>query len=335
MGSRQIAPGITLVTVLPTLALFAAALSSPAKTLKDVLTAEHIPVSSFSTRELAMAVQGDSFSTSQQTFLAYSFLVNGGEEIGPLRVVKYDRKTGQLQKSGVLTDKADVCSGSVWGIEKIDDYLLISTSISPSALCLHIVDKELVQTEILYGFGETRVAQDQIVLTEDMIHFAPVHPERLEFADLRSNTTAELYPPNGDALRANMARENAAHMHSAKLCMQMNDPCDPKLFDESISIIKADGHDSFAFIVEQSTDHFLAPNQPPVAMASQSVLYIYRRSDKGWLYCEVRLSSSERAEYSANPIRLQSLQFHDFEGHCTPTLPVVPDLSTATMNPFM
>jgi hypothetical protein len=242
--------------------------------------------------------------------------------------VKFESTNGKLLKSTV--HESEPCSGALWDMTKIDDHLLISTNISPSASCVLVLNKKLAQTQILYGFGPERVGQNQIVLTDNMIHFAPVHPERLEFVDLRRRSTSQLYPPKGDSLRARLIRENAEHMPSHQICMQMNDACDPKLFDESIDDFATNGQDHFALLVTQLATHAVPPGEPAAKAGPQWVIYIYTREIGGWKYCEKEITGAEAASMPG----LRNWKFHNVEGRCTPNQPAIPDMSTAIMNPF-
>ncbi len=84
--------------------------------------------------------------------------------------------------------------GSFESIYLIGEFTLVSTSVSPSAECMFVFNKELRPLQTLFGFGPVEVEPHQIVFIEYMIHFAPVHPERLQLADLLTGKTAELYP---------------------------------------------------------------------------------------------------------------------------------------------
>ena len=196
-----------------------------------------------------------------------------------------------------------------------------------------MLDGRLAQKTTLYGFSPKLVAPNQVVLIEDMIHFSPVHPERLQLADLKQGTTTELYPPQQDVMRAKLARENAAHMPTRDVCMKMNDPCDLHLFDEEILGIATGDGGHFALIVNQSASHAILRGEPPVTVASQSALYIYAPSDHGWAYCETEMSNEE-ATMRTQASMTRSWQFNDTAERCTPSLPVLPDMSTSVMNPF-
>lgn len=303
-----------------------------AKTLKDSLVSQGIPITSFSQAELAANVQEVvTFSDSRQEELAYT--VGSDINSGPVHVIAFNKTSRTALKTALPTDPTDVCSGSLDGIMKVGDFTLISTDISPSAQCVHVLDEHLAPTQILYGFGPTGLGVDKVVFTENMIHFAPVHPERLQLTDLRHRTTMELYPPSGDALRAKLARANAEHMPSASVCAKSDDPCDPKLFDEDIAIA-AGGNDHFALVADQLASHALAANTEPVTFASQWVLYLYARAGSGWLYCEREVTQADGSALALKSSSASPSWFGDVQNRCTPSLPVAPDMSTAIMNPF-
>jgi hypothetical protein len=305
----------------------------PAKTLNQLLLEEQIPSDYFSAEELAQTVGGTIFlGGPDELELAYDVLAGESAYVSS-HVVKYDKKRGVLLKSKLQTDKTEVCFGPFTGMLHVGEFTLVSTHISPSAGCLLVLDDQMAQKATLYGFSPRPVAPNRVVLIEDMIHFSPVHPERLQLADLKLGTTFELYPSKGDAMRARLASENATHMPTRAICMKMNDPCDPHLFDEEILAIATGPEDRFALIVKQSASHVTVPEESPVTVASQSVLYIYAPSDYGWIYCQAEVSNQE-ATMRTQASRLRSWQFNDTAGRCTPNLPVLPDMSTSVVNPF-
>lgn len=311
-------------------ALLLISCAASAQTLKQLLLSEAIPPNAFQEAELQQEVQAISARQENTLFIAYK-QVTRDVLSGPIRLVSYDRASGAVTRRDLELDPTDVCSGSLWGISFIEDFVLISTSISPSAICTHVVDPSLHLRRTLYGFSPELIAPKQIVIIENMIHFAPVHPERLQLNDLGSGATVELYPPKDDALRSQLAAENAKHMPSAQTCARMNDPCDPAIFDEDISAFGTDGRGRFAFIVSQSASHAMKEEEPSETVASQSVLYVYLRNKSGWLYCQQKLEESEVERLSS----AQKLHFEDAVSRCTPNLSVVPDMSTATYNPFL
>ncbi len=305
----------------------------PAKTLKELLLEEHIPSGSFSSGELGQTVGGTIVLGGKDVLEVAYDVLGANSAIVSAHVVKYDRQSGVLQRAKLQMGKFDACLGAFTGILKVGEFTLVSTHISPSAGCIIVLDDQLAQRTTLYGFGPMPVAPDQILLIEDMIHFSPVQAERLQLADLKRGTTTELYPPEGDAMRAKLARENAAHMPTRQTCMKMNDPCNPHLFDEDILGITTGTGGRFAIIVNQSASHATVQGEPPATVASQSVLYIYLPSDHGWKYCEAAISNEE-AMMLTQDSRARPWKFGDTAGRCTPNLPVVPDMTTSVMNPF-
>jgi hypothetical protein len=121
-----------------------------------------------------------------------------------------------------------------------------------------------------------------------MVHFSPVHPERVQIADLRSGKTSELYPTKGDVQREQLIKERAKHLPPDAACVRANDPCRPELFDEDVWQMGTDGKGNFAFLIEQS------PCVAWGASAAQNVLYIYQRGSAGWHFCERKVADSER-----------------------------------------
>ncbi len=295
-------------------------------TLRQFLSDQSIPAESFSKAELEAEIQGLATKHGEQTIAAIQHL-SGELLIGPIDLVEYEPDHPVL-RSTLPTDPDGMCGGSVLGFDFVDGYTLVSTHINPSAECLLILDNNLKLANTLYGFDPVEVARDSILIIENMIHFAPVHPERLQLTDLLTGKTQELYPPKGDLLRTKLARENKRQMPSQATCMQTNDPCNPQLFDEDIRSLATDEKGQFAFIAEQSASHATKAATPPEIVASQAVFYLYKLVQGSWRYCERAADASEAS--SGSP-----LDWNAALARCQPTLAVVPDLSTAGNNPFL
>ncbi len=300
-----------------------------ADTLKQLLQSQKIPLSAFQELELNESVSGVGADQKDLAFLAYQQVKNN-TLTGPLHLVIYSHATAAIRRKDLPVSDTGVCPGSPDHIQFIDEFILYSSSLSPSAECLLVLDRNLRLRKTLYGFGPLQIAPGQIVFIENMVHFSPVHPERLQFADLRTGATTELYPPKDDALRARLASENAAHMPSDETCMRMNDPCKPEEFDEDISSMGTDGKGRFAFIAVQSAQHAVQENKPSEIVPSQVVLYVYERRRNGWFYCQREIDDSEARSLQDE----LSSHFDQVAVRCAPALHVVPDLSTARYNPF-
>lgn len=299
------------------------------ETLKKFLMRNQVPPGSFTQTELMQAVQGTAKSDDRQVVLIYRNL----EEnffIGLPHLLRYDRSLNTVSHGIIALQKDDICSGSPGEVHLIDGFTLISIDISPSAECLLVMGTDLKLKNILYGFDPVVVIPGSVVIQEDMIHFAPAHPGRLQLADLVNGTTAELYPPKDDALRQRLIAVHAAHMPPNAVCAQLNDPCDPVIFDEDVRSLTSDGKGRFAFIASQSASHAPAPEAVPVTVAAQTVLYVYSRTDRGWRYCEEELAESQ-SNAVGNALRSD---FDAVASRCNPLIRVIPDVSTAAYNPF-
>lgn len=301
-----------------------------AESLKELLVANHVPLALLGEAELAQTVQGYGQSNEKQVIVAYQKL-DRNSFVGPPRLVKYDKTSGAVIRSKRYMDENDVCSGSVGDIYFIGEFTLFSTHLSPSAACLLVLGKDLALRQTLYGFGPIEVAPHLIVITENLRHFAPVHPERLQLANLRTGITSEVYPPKNDALRGQLTSEHAKHMPPEQICARMNDPCDSRQFDEDIRSLASDGHGRFGFLALQSASHSEVEGQSPKTVVAQTVLYLYASTQDGWRYCERKVDDSEIEALD------KELKFHlsNIAASCAPNLSVVPDMSTADDNPFL
>lgn len=187
-----------------------------------------------------------------------------------------------------------------------------------------LVNDNLRLVGSLYGFGLVEVASEQIVYIEDMIHFAPVHPERLQFSDLRSGATYELYPPKGDRIRADFAGRNQVLMAANKDCHSENGTCDPDSYDEDIRVVRGDENGDFALITALSASNTPPTGKEPGILNTQSALYFYHLTAHGWVYCENEISEEDARRLGA----ARELRYKDLSSKCSPNLPVQEDASS-------
>ena len=299
-----------------------------AKTVRDLLAEEHVPLGSFDSTELSKTVGGFILLGGPEDLRIAFEVVERKDDPALVYVLRFSTKTGRIVKSKIQRDKTEICSGTWLGMAEADDYTLLMTHISPSAGCILALDEHLKLSWTLYGFGPTVIARNLVVVRENVTHFAPVHAERLQAYDLSRGTSTELYPPMDDALRAKLTRLNAEHMPAKMTCERMNDPCRPDLFDELVLGLTTGSGTRFAFITQQSVSHATESEQTPVTVAAQSVLYLYAPSERGWMYCQVQISDTEAAQLTKASMS-RSWRFGDTEGRCTPSLPVMSDTSDA------
>jgi hypothetical protein len=272
-----------------------AAANVRAETLRQVLQQNGIPISGFLPAELQAQVSSSAAdSNAEAVFLAYP-AERGEEMIGPpLSVVVYHRTTRKVVRRAIAPgETSDECTGSVLGISEQAGYILVETHINPSASCTMVLDADLRVRHTLFGWSVARLGTAGVLLEEDEVHFAPVHPLRLEVFDLAGGRRQEVYPPDGDALRAQFSRELRPHLPSDSWCREHNHPCDASSFDEELGeAVFADAAGTkFGLIVTYDAGGF--GEDAGRVIGSRSVLYIYRRSADSWTYCQERLSENE------------------------------------------
>jgi hypothetical protein len=217
------------------------------------------------------------------------------------QALRYESGSCKLARKELAIGDEENCCGSPLGISFTNTFELFEFHLSPSASITIVADSELKPQEILHGFGARQVAPDEVVFTENMIHFAPAHPERIMLANLRTGAARELYPPKGDKLRAAFARDHEAKMPSQEVCVKMNDPCSPDYYDEQVELLNADGSRRVTMRVSRDATHALREGEPPATVLSQQALYVYERRKEGWFYCGVPVTNISGEKANCNP----------------------------------
>lgn len=299
-------------------------------TLREQLQDAGIPEKSFSEAELNQKVDGSETRNNQTIYFVY-IRRNGDELTGNPQVVRYNIGDNVLLRSEIKPEDENLCCGSPEGMEIVDDFLLLTFHFNPSAASVVVLDKNLKTIKTLYGFGVERVATDQVVFTENMIHFAPVHAERLQFVDLRSSAAEELYPPSNDALRTTFNEENTKRMPPDDICQSSeNDLCDPQLYDDDAEIVSTNGNGGFALVANWNSSHAIKKGSDPVTIASASVLYLYEHHNNRWLFCDQKITDDE----ATTLINSRKNSYELLKSRCTPRQTVISDTTTDEFSPF-
>jgi len=272
-------------------------LSAPsrAETLREVLQQNNIPATTLAATALdARVSSGAAAQSGDWSYVAYPS-VAADETLGPpLHVVAYNRATQKLLYRAVAAQEtSDECFGAVWDIHGQGGFFLVTTHINPSALCTVVLDADLRVRQSLVGWPVAPLGPNQVLLEEDEVHFAPVHPLRLEVAALDSVREKEVYPPDGDPLRAAFSRDLRQHLPPQSWCQEHDHPCDPGQFDEGIAGDAASdaAGAQFAFVVTYDATSF--GDEADRLVGTRSTLYVYRKTAKGWAYCQQALPAAE------------------------------------------
>lgn len=287
--------------------------------LRKELTQAGIPLTSFSNAELDEAVDGT--GASKQPYVFFVYVRRDGDSLTGLpHLVRYDQNTEAILRLDLQLKKQDpYCCGSPEGIKFLDDYLLLYFHYNPSASSVLVLDKNLKLLQSLDGFSLQKVALNQIVMVENMVHFAPVHPERLQWADLSENFTQEIYPLKNDPVRNRFKLEYVKRMPA--MCKLSNELCDYGLFEEGCVYLGGDGQTQIAFECGRSANYQAKQGKESVPYFTDSAIYLYAHNSKGWAYCAQAISEDEATALDKE----ETKGYDKIKSRCTPNLPVVPD----------
>jgi hypothetical protein len=311
--------------------MFLVALVCPAETLKELLTRTGFPSATFTEKELSVDVDYANSENAQQIVIAYQVRKNG-LLYHTLHMASYEKGKGVVHR-GILqrgNDLNDFCSRALMDISFLHNYIVLEFHYNPSASCFVIVDKSFNIIRKINGIDWFEIAPNQLVVVENVIHFAPIHAERLRLLNLQHPGSEEIYPLKGDALRAHFIREHKKLMPLDKICSLHYDPCNPELFDEEAGNFASDGHGKIALLASLDASHATEKKKPPFTILSQSILYIYQQNKNGWLYCEQMVENSEAKILGKE----MSGHFEFVANRCKPNLPVGPDMTTSGFSPF-
>jgi hypothetical protein len=301
--------------------LFCAASVCSAQALRDELQKVGIPADGFSSAELAQGVNAASARNGNSSYLAYMRVDGNNMFTGLPILVQSDGTSGAIRRKELDPEDKEICCRSPLGIQFTADYVLISFHDTPSASTVLVTDRNLRLIEILFGFDIHEIAPDVVIFTENMIHFAAEHPERKRLVDLAAGSSQELYPPKGDALRAEFAKIHQQHMPSPEACQEANDVCDPETYDEGLTFQQGAKPGQFQLLVTRTAEHAFASKDNPQNWPIQLAAYTYRKGKRGWLYCEREQSAARLIKNVDHAMPLSK------EEGCTPNLPVVADTS--------
>lgn len=302
---------------------------SQAETLREFLAKAATSPKAFSRAELDEEVTG--LTLKHENWLYAAYLNPKTETVsGYPHLLRFNASTGAMLRDTVPAADRMEMLGSFEEMRFLDKYLLVTMLVSPSAGITFVVTPDLTPVTTIDTFAAHRIAQDRAVYIENMIHFAPAHPERLAFIELRTGNKTELFPPKDDPLRAAFARENCRHLPPADVCQANNDPCRPGLYDETISFLGSDGHGAFGLAVQRDAEHARTANGETQNVATDAALYLYAPSGDRWVYCEQPLSLAEVQALAAS----HNDSHEKVKDRCAPRLRVEPDLSNADFSSF-
>jgi hypothetical protein len=289
--------------------------------LREQLQSAGIPEASFTEAQLNAPVDGATAENNQFVYLVYVVRTTDGDLTGQPQVVRYNSSTGAVIHGEVKPGDDPYCCGSPEGIDFLDDYLRVSFHFNPSAGSIAILDNNLKLVDLLDGFGIDRVAPNEGLYTENMVHFAPTHQERLQWVNLASQQFLEVYPLRNDALRNRFEKEFGKKAPEA--CEKSEDICNYGMFDEGCAFLGGNNKDQFALHCGRSASYHAKEGEEPIIYASDDAIYLYAHHAKGWLYCEQAITDDESQKLDS----VHERAYESIKNRCVPNLPVLPDSS--------
>lgn len=289
------------------------------QTLRDALVQAGIPTGKFPPAELAKNVNATSGNDGAHTYLAYVTVDANNILTSDVGLIRYDSATSAVLLRNLNPDEMENCCGSPLEIEFTHSYILVSFHDNPSADTVVAARKDDLKYRMtLYGLEFHEIAPDQLVYVENDVHFSFAQPVRIAYADLVSAQQQELYPSKNDALLAEFLAFHQRHMPPAASCEAINYPCDAGLLDEGVDFLKL-APDEIQFRLSRGGGPTIVGKSVPIPV--EVTLYIYRRTNGRWFYCEqdqlpVRLINSDEDTPAVS---------HSDVPSCHPKVPVLPD----------
>ncbi|PYY14021.1 MAG: hypothetical protein DMG60_20840 [Acidobacteria bacterium] len=99
---------------------------------------EKIPLRSFRVDELKQSVNGATQSDQSKIVVAYRTLNPDNIFVGPPQVIRYEKVSGQIEQRRLPIGETDACAGAPDEVAFVDEFILVSISISPSAECTFV-----------------------------------------------------------------------------------------------------------------------------------------------------------------------------------------------------
>jgi hypothetical protein len=271
-------------------AILIACLGAAAESLESALRAANVPVGSFAASELSKQITSYAASKGGPFLFAY-YVSDGSNELKPpLHVIRFDRRMGRLQRSSVRNIDALSrgsermnCLGAADRIFEHGGSIFVETHLSPSAVCVIVLGGDLTYKDRLSGWVLGFIGSDYVILHRSEVHFAAVHPMRIEIIDLARSRTEQVFPPAGDAFRLEYSRLLKPHIVE-DWCRINNAECDPGNFDTALvgKVAVNEAAKVFGFEAEFDADGFgeVAVKRVP----ARRVVYIYRAQGQIWDY---------------------------------------------------
>ena len=255
------------------------------KTLRDLLTAEHLPFDAVTLHNLDKTItSGAELNDAAQFMIAYYVSDSTGLLNPPIFIDAYDRRTerwksGAIAAAGAKEKAIDVdCLGSIMEVAAFADFLMLETHINPSAGCELILTADLKLKSSLYGWTVGHFGDGSVVYHRSQIHFATVHPAEIAIYDPGTGKDYNIFPHEPFQQVRVQLKERLREYYKTHedYCRKAGDPCDPESFDSSLEgkVVTDDREHAMAFVVSYELQGYGQDENKP--SGPSEVVYVYR-----------------------------------------------------------
>jgi len=226
-------------------------------TLREVLSAQKVPVADPSLPNLDKPITSYQVLNDKSNFLIAYYLDDGSGTIqGPLFISRFDRAAGQWQSGEIsrATLEQEQCTGSAYAAWVTGDRIYITLHLNPSASCTLALSRNLAVQRVLNGWIIAAFEDGRVVYHNNEVHFAPVHEGELSIFNPRADQEFKIYPrkPFQSIRTTHIEKLRAFYSHNQDWCDAHNDPCDPESFNSDVisEVTTSDKTDSLAFVAQ-------------------------------------------------------------------------------------
>ena len=258
------------------------------KTLRQVLSNLKVPIEQNKLSGLEEPLAGEvALSNSSQVAVAYTLASQQNEPTPPIYVDRYDRAQNEWSSTALGDGKKDhadmdfTCTGSLESIQADGARLFVETTLNPDAGCTLIFSVDLKLEATLFGWTLGKLNDDELIYERNEVHFAAVHPAKIDLYDFRTKQDIPLFPRKPYQAIWNTRVEQMKEFYRPRQswCKANNDPCDPEQFDSALvgDVAANDKEKAVAFVISFEQIQVFDGEQKP--SGPKQVVYVYRNAD--------------------------------------------------------
>lgn len=231
---------------------------------------------------------------NSDTEFVIGYYVATGEEVlkPPLVIARLDKTTNQWEQrqfdgfslkplEGMPISAGWI--GSVNGISRAGPWLYVGLHLSPSAVCMVVLDPQLEVVDTIPGWIRAHFSSGAVIYEGNMVHFADVHPASLFLYEPRTRTKRLIYPQAGDRERADFSAR-LSKLIDPQRCSRNNWGCDTSRFTSDVGEVAVnEDANTVAFRVQYQPEGFLDREKAEdLGLDDAEYIYIVRLKDSAY-----------------------------------------------------